>query len=216
MTRAIIFDFDGLIVDTETAIYQAWAELYQKFDQELLLSDYSQCVGSDFATSYDPQTALEERHGKPIEWDNVIPEKDERIRELLLAQDTRPGVRQLIEQISDAGLDRAVASSSTFNWVGGWLRKLGLDHHFPIVRCRDHVERIKPSPDLFLAAAEKLGVAPHEALVLEDSVNGLKAANAAGIPCVIVHNTVTSAGDFAGARNVFHSFEYLSLNDLVS
>jgi putative hydrolase of the HAD superfamily len=214
MTRALIFDFDGLIVDTETAIYQAWAELYQKFDQELLLADYAQCVGSDFHT-YDPQAALEVRHGQPIIWDDVLPEKDERIRELLLAQDTRPGVRQLIEQAGAAGVDRAVASSSTFSWVGGWLRKLGIDHHFPVIRCRDHVEKIKPSPDLFLAAAEKLGVAPHEALVLEDSVNGLKAAKAAGIPCVIVHNPVTSAGDFSGAAKIFDSFEGLTLDLLL-
>lgn len=214
MLKAIIFDFDGLIVDTETAIYQAWAELYQKFDQELLLTDYAQCVGSDFGT-YDPQAALEERHGQKITWDDVLPHKDERIRELLLAQDTRPGVRQLIDQITTANLGRAVASSSTFNWVGGWLRKLGIDHHFPVIRCRDHVERIKPSPDLFLAAAEKLGVAPHEALVLEDSVNGLKAATAAGISCVIVHNSITSHGDFSGAAKVFESFEHFNLESLI-
>lgn len=206
--RGLIFDFDGLIVDTETAIYDAWRELYAAFDQELYLADYVRCVGSDFA-QYNPQTVLEERLGTQVEWEPHLGKKDARIREWLEKQDTRPGVRELIADAVDAGLPRAVASSSSRNWVGGWLERLALAPHFPAILCRDDVARIKPEPDLFLAAAAALGIDPAEALVLEDSENGLHAAHAAGMRCVIVHNSITGGGTFPGALARFEGFPAL-------
>ena len=203
--RGLIFDFDGLIVDTETAIYDAWRELYATFGQELHLADYVRCVGSDFA-QYNPQSVLEERHGSPIEWESHLGKKDARVREWLDAQDTRPGFRELIAEAVATDVPRAVASSSSRDWVGSWLEKLALAPHFPEIRCRDDVARIKPEPDLFLAAAEAIGVDPSEALVLEDSENGLRAAHAAGIRCVIIHNPITAGGTFPGALARFDSF----------
>jgi len=204
--RGLLFDFDGLIVDTETAIYDAWRELYAAFDHELHLADYVRCVGSDFA-HYNPQTALEERLGAPVEWEPHLEKKDARVREWLEAQDTRPGLRELVAETVAAGLPRAVASSSSRNWVGGWLEKLALAPHFPEIRCRDDVARIKPEPDLFLAAAAAIGVPPEEALVLEDSENGLRAAQAAGMRCVIIHNPITGGGSFPGALARYDGFE---------
>ncbi len=203
--RGLIFDFDGLIVDTETAIYDAWRELYAAFGQDLPLADYVRCVGSDFA-QYNPQTVLEERLGAAVEWEPHLEKKDARIREWLESEDTRPGVRELVAEATASGLHRAVASSSSRDWVSGWLEKLALAPHFPEIRCRDDVARIKPEPDLFLAAAEALGIHPSEALVLEDSENGLRAARAAGMRCVIVHNPVTGGGTFAGALARYDGF----------
>ena len=212
--RGLIFDFDGLIVDTETAIFHAWRDIYAEFGEDLALEEYVQCVGSDFG-QYNPQTVLEERVGKPIDWEPILPAKDKRIRSELAEQDTRPHFRRFVADSRGQKLKHAVASSSSLDWVGGWLEKLGLAEAFPVIRCRDHVENIKPEPDLFLAAAEGAGIEPSEALVIEDSENGLKAARAAGMACVIVHNPITAGAQFHGAHAVFDGFEDIRIDSLL-
>ena len=92
--RALIFDFDGLIVDTESAIYEAWRELYEHHGHALPLATYVQCVGSTFG-HYDPMAALETLTGGPVAWHEVLPRKDARIRELQHGLDTLPGVREI-------------------------------------------------------------------------------------------------------------------------
>ena len=198
MQRAVIFDFDGLIVDTETCIYECWAEFYREHGEELDLETYKHCVGSDFG-QFHPGQELERRTGKSFDWEVLDAERNALIRARLESQDARPGVREFIEAAGAAGLPLAVASSSTRDWVAGWLEKLDLLGHFSVLRNRGDVERIKPHPDLFLAAAAALGVEPEAALVLEDSENGLRAATAAGMRCAIVTNPVTAGGEFGGA-----------------
>ena len=211
--RAIIFDFDGLVVDTETAIFQAWCEVYTAHGQELELSTYAECVGSDHG-QFDPMAHLDGLLGESLDWDMLEPRKQARIVELLNDQETLPGVRELLAEAAEKGVPCAVASSSSLDWVGGWLDRLGLGDRFGVVRTRDHVERIKPHPDLFLAAVEQLGIAPHEAVVLEDSVHGLQAARTAGIHCVAVPNQITAAGDFSGASRLLSSLAEIGLDDL--
>lgn len=195
---AIIFDFDGLIVDTETTIYDCWAELYIEHGESLALETYKGCVGSDF-DQFHPGKELEQRTGKVFDWEKLDAERESNIRSRLGTQNARPGVREFIAAAKGRGLPLAVASSSSRAWVSGWLERLDLLGEFGALRNRDDVARIKPEPDLFLAAAAALGVAPEEALVLEDSENGLRAATAAGIPCAIVTNPVTTGGSFDGA-----------------
>ncbi len=205
--QGFIFDFDGLIVDTETAIYEAWRELYADHGQTLELEVYVNCVGSDFGT-FSPEALLEERLGRPVDWTPALEKKDRRIREQLAVQESRPGVREVIGGISAVGKELAVASSSSRAWVEGWLEKLGLIGHFAATRCRDDVEQVKPDPALFLKAAEALALDPADCLVFEDSENGLKAARAAGIgKVVIVHNPVTAAGKFHDADLVLDGWE---------
>ncbi|MGI9240585.1 MAG: HAD family hydrolase [Verrucomicrobiales bacterium] len=211
--RALIFDFDGLIVDTESAIYDAWREVYDDHGHELDLSTYADCVGSDHG-QFDPMQHLDTLVGRRLDWDTLEPRKEARIRELLEDQQALPGVRELLTAAAGEDLACAVASSSSLSWVGGWLDKLELDHHFEIVRTRDHVERIKPHPDLFLAAAEGLSVPPANAVVFEDSENGLRAAQAAGIHCVAVPNQITSAGTFPGAAMRLDSLADLELDSI--
>ncbi len=212
---ALLFDFDGLILDTEVPVYEAWRDDYLAHGHELPLEVYAACVGSDFQR-FDPKSHLESLVGYGIDW----PERDrwrernalERVRHLA----PLPGVISLLGEAAAAGIPCAVASSSPRSWVDGHLSRLGLLEHFALTRCLDDVASPKPAPDLFLAAAAGLGVAPQEAIVLEDSRNGLLAANAAGIACVIVPNRVTAHLDFAGAAGVVDSLEKLSLNLLGS
>jgi len=211
--RALIFDFDGLIVDTESAIYLAWRELYQAHGHDLPLATYGQCVGSVFG-HYDPMLALENLLGSPVDWDTHLPMKDARIRAGQQGLDTLPGVRELLTAARAAGMPCVVASSSHRTHVEGWLERTGIRHHFDFVRSRDDVERAKPFPDLFLSAAEGLGLPPADTLVLEDSANGLRAALAAGAPCVIVPSPVTDGSDFTGAAAILKTLQGVSLEDL--
>jgi HAD superfamily hydrolase (TIGR01509 family) len=211
--RALIFDFDGLIVDTESAIYHAWREVYDDHGQELDLATYADCVGSDHG-QFDPMRHLDKLLGRSLDWDTLEPRKEARIRELLDGQEALPGVRELLARAAEQELACAVASSSSLDWVGGWLERLELGQHFEVVRTRDHVERIKPHPDLFLAAAEGLGVPTANAVIFEDSENGLRAARAAGIHCVAVPNQITAAGAFEGAAMRLDSLAGLDLEEL--
>ncbi|HEX2749513.1 MAG TPA: HAD-IA family hydrolase [Verrucomicrobiales bacterium] len=211
--RALIFDFDGLIVDTESAIYEAWRELYLDHGHDLPLPVYVQCVGSTFS-QYDPMAALESLTGKPVNWDDVLPRKDARIRELQRELDTLPGIRPLLLEAASRGIPCAIASSSQRTHVQGWLERTGILDAFTLIRTRDDVERAKPAPDLFLAAAHGLGLSPAETLILEDSANGLRAARAAGAPCVIVPSPVTRGSDFTGAHAVIDTLGNMSLDGL--
>ena len=212
--QALLFDFDGLILDTEFPIYEAWREDYLAHGHELPLDVYAACVGSDF-NRFDPKSHLESLVGSAIDW----PDRDlwrernalERVKQL----PPLPGVIALLDAAEASGIPCAVASSSPRSWVEGHLSRLGLLGRFVLTRCIDDVAAPKPAPDLFLAAAAGLGVAPGEALVLEDSRNGLIAAMAAGCPCVVVPNRVTAHLDFTGATAVLASLEDLDLETVL-
>ena len=205
MPKALIFDFDGLIVDTETVIYESWAEIYERNDQILELNTYKNCVGSNFE-HFHPGIELEKRLGKKFNWAIIDAEREELIRQRLEQKEERTGLRYFIENAKEKGLELAIASSSSRNWVLGWIEKLELSNYFSTFVNRDDVEKIKPDPELFLTAAKSLGIHPSEALIFEDSENGLKAATAAGIPCAIITNSITAGGNFSEAIIVAESF----------
>ena len=211
--RALIFDFDGLIVDTESAIYEAWRDLYVAHGHDLPLPTYVQCVGSVFG-HYDPMAALESLIGGPVDWDTHLPMKDSRIRAGQQGLDTMPGIRELLAEARTAEIPCVVASSSQRTHVEGWLNRVGIMDRFQFVRSRDDVARAKPFPDLFLLAAEGLDLAPEETLVLEDSSNGLRAALAAGAPCLIVPSPVTRGSDFTGAAALRETLAGTTLDHL--
>jgi HAD superfamily hydrolase (TIGR01509 family) len=214
--RALIFDFDGLILDTEVPIYEAWQENYAAHGQELALEDYVGCVGSDFHR-FDPKLHLESLHRDPVDWDHWDVERERRALEIVNSlTDPMPGVLEILQEAVESNLPCAVASSSPRSWVEPHLERIGLRHYFLLTRCVDDVERPKPSPELFLAAAEGLGITPEESLVFEDSVNGLVAATAAGMRCVSVPNRVTAALDFTGCALRVGSLADVNLAEIVT
>lgn len=214
--RAVIFDFDGLIIDTESAIYQSWRELFESHGHALTIEDWSQCVGTDFSSAYDPKKELEQFTGRSFDWKLQEQELTARVHELLTGFDALPGVRERLNEARELGLPCSVASSSPLSWVSKHLDHLDLRGHFTNVSCRDHVERIKPHPDLFLDAARKLGAAADEVVIFEDSLNGLNAARAAGMRCVVVPGPTTQHLDFTGAWHRLDSLGSTSLAELAS
>jgi HAD superfamily hydrolase (TIGR01509 family) len=182
--QALIFDFDGLILDTETAEFEIMAELYGEHGYQLRRERWVLNLGSfDQVDLFDELAALV---GRPLDLASLRERQRTRFLDRCERLTPRPGLIDLIEAARARGLGLAVASSSGSGWVEGWLERHMLRPYFGCVRTRDHVEQVKPAPDLFLSAAAGLGVAPEECVVFEDSPNGMRAAAAAGMRCVAV------------------------------
>lgn len=201
---AVLFDFDGVLVDTEWAIYQSWKRVFEAHGQHLPLDIYTRCIGSDFAT-WSPKIHLEELTGMGFDWHALDARRQGEIMAELTHEKPMHGAVELLAKLTTTKIPCAVVSSSSHHWVDGWLEKLGLAGYFKTTVCRGDAPRIKPAPDLFLAAATRLGISPADCLVIEDSRNGLNAAKAAGMAVWVVPNRVTEGLDFAPADQVFRS-----------
>jgi HAD superfamily hydrolase (TIGR01509 family) len=213
MIRAIVFDFDGLILDTEEPVYRSWLEVYEAHGEELPFERWVQIVGST-TIGFHPQRHLEERLGRALPKE-VLDRRIGRRTELVLAQKLLPGVVQHIDQAKALGLKVGVASSSTAEWVRGHLTRLGILEQFDCLRCRDDVANAKPEPDLYIAVLKCLGVAASEAIAIEDSPNGVMAAKRAGLRCVAIPNSITATLDLSGADVLLGSLAETSLADLL-
>lgn len=202
---AVLFDFDGILVDTEWAIYQAWVETFERHGHALPLSLYTRCIGSDF-DAWSPKVHLEDLTKLDFDWLVLDEDRQVRIRKALEREGPMEGVVAVLEHLQQMKIGMAVVSSSSHHWVDGWLERLDLGKYFREVICKGDAKKIKPAPDLFLAAAEKMKTAPGACLVIEDSLNGLLAAKAAGAKAWIVPNRVTAGLDFSEADAVFPDF----------
>ena len=201
--RALLFDFDGLIVDTETPSYASWQEVYRRHGQELPLDRWAAIIGT--IGGFEPLDYLEELHG-PIDRDAVSTRRREHELELLEIEELRPGVVEYLEDAERLGLKKAIVSSSSRRWVDRHLARLERAEHFDeIVTADRDPERSKPRPTLYLEALERLGVGPDEAIAFEDSPNGIEAAKAAGVYTVAVPNGVTVSLGLDGADLLLES-----------
>ena len=214
LIRALVFDFDGLILDTEEPVYRSWLEVYREHGEELPFERWVETVGST-TIAFHPQHHLEERLGRSLTKD-VLDRRIGRRTELILAQSLLPGVGQHIGSAKAMGLKLGVASSSTRDWVRGHLERLGILDSFDCIRCRDDVTNAKPEPDLYIAVIDCLGVAASEAIAIEDSPNGVLAAKRAGLRCVAIPNSITEHLDLGHADLVLGSLADTTLADLLS
>lgn len=212
--RALLFDFDGLIVDTETPSYASWQEVYRQHGQELPLDRWAAIIGT--IGGFEPLDYLEELHG-PIDRDAVRARKRERELELLEIEELRPGILDYLEEAERRGLKTAIVSSSSRQWVDRHLARLERAEHFDEIVTADHdPERSKPRPTLYLEALDRLGVSAAEAIAFEDSPNGVKAAKAAGIFTVAVPNGITVALGLGEADLLLASLAEVSLDELLA
>lgn len=212
--EAVIFDFDGVIVETETPDFETWRDEYMYHGVELDRSLWAGFVGGRPGI-FDPYRHLEKLVGHPVDRDLVGARRRERYLSRVESSPVLPGVVDYMTGAEALGLKLGVASSSSRQWVEGHLTKRDLMRYVGAVRCRDDVEHVKPNPELFLAAAAALGVAPARCVVIEDSANGVTAAKRAGMYCVVVPNAMTRdmAVDHADLR--LGSLGDVALADLV-
>ena len=211
--RALIFDFDGLILDTEGPVYRSWLEVYQAHGEALPFERWVQIVGSTTA-GFHPQHHLEERLGRPLSQE-VLDGRIGRRTEMILAEPLLPGIVQHVDAAKALGLKVGVASSSTRDWVRSHLDRLGILDRFDCIRCRDDVIHAKPEPDLYLAVLDGLEVSAAEALAIEDSPNGVIAAKRAGLRCVAIPNPITASLDLSQADLQLRSLADVTLPDLL-
>jgi HAD superfamily hydrolase (TIGR01509 family) len=211
--RAIVFDFDGLILDTEGPVFHSWLETFEAAGVRLTLEEWSDTIGR--ANAGDPADLLAERTGQPLDEARRAARKARR-DELLAAEAVLPGVHDWLEDARRLGLPIGVASSSEVDWVAGHLERLGLLDRFACLTCFDGVLQGKPAPDLYLAACESLGVAPADTLAVEDSGNGVTAAKAAGLKCVAVPHDLTRDHDLSGADILVQSLAELPLEEAMT
>lgn len=207
--EAVLFDFDGILVDTEWAIYQAWLRTFERHGHDLPIEIYTRCVGSDFDT-WSPKTHLEDLTGNSFDWHQLDADRQVEIRAELEKAGPMPGVVPLLEKLRAAGTALAVVSSSDHRWVDGWLDKLSLRHFFQTTVCRGDAPRIKPAPDLWLEALRQLDKPAERCLAIEDSLNGVRSSKEAGLTVWAVPNRTTAGLNFSEADRVLRS-----LNELV-
>jgi len=209
--RALLFDFDGLLLDTEGPSYRAWVEVYERHGHELPIDTWAAAIGT--IDGFDPVRHLQ---GLGVTLDAAA-EEARRRRDLDLCdlEELRPGVADLLAEADRRGLRTAIVSSSDEDWIARHLDRHDLLDRFDAIVCANgDAARAKPRPVLYLEALERLDVRAEEAVAFEDSPNGAAAAKAAGILCIAVPNEVTSALDLSAADRVVRSLEDVDLDAL--
>lgn len=209
MLRALIFDFDGLLVDTETVLIDAWVQLHEEDGLAADRAVLHHIVGHtdvthDYWAAYAPgidRGLLNDRYRATA-------------RKLTLAAPPLPGAIALLEAAREAGLKIGLASNSTHAHVEGHLAHRGMLAYFDFIACRDDVAVGKPEPDVYLAALRGLGVKADEAIAFEDSLPGHVAAHRAGLRVVVVPNPSTAHFEFPHAWRKAASLAEIGLHML--
>lgn len=200
---AVVFDFDGTIVDTEWPEFVTVRDEFRAHGLELELDEFRHVVGRADHPHWTQW--LRDALGRDYDLDEVVQRRRVAHHRMIAEQPVRAGVVELLDRAAAAGVPVAVASSSPLDWVDRHLRERGLHRRFVAVVTRDHVVNAKPWPDLFLAAVAQLSVPPAHAVAIEDSHHGCTAAKDAGLACLVVPNPVTAGMDFSRADLVLDS-----------
>ncbi|EKN69085.1 haloacid dehalogenase-like hydrolase family protein [Neobacillus bataviensis LMG 21833] len=210
--KAIIFDFDGLIVDTESIWYECFREVLAAKGLDLTIEQFSNVVGTTGDVLYD---YIRRSLPSPVSLEEIRRSAHVLFSAKMGDPVLRDGVENYLKEANDLGLKIGLASSSSRDWVEGYLRKLQIFDCFDAIKTRDDVVEVKPHPALYLKTLEALSVSPSEAVAFEDSRNGLLAAVAAGLPCIMVPNGVTAHLDFTEAIHQIPSMAEVKLGEIL-
>jgi HAD superfamily hydrolase (TIGR01509 family) len=213
--KALIFDFDGLIVETEEPIFRAWQRIYREHGQELPLEMWVTIIGTA-SGPFDPIQHLEERVGRLLDRKGFEDLERRYYEEATAMQRLMPGVAEYLRDAHRLRLGVGIASSSRRAWVVEHLKRFAIADAFDAIVCREDVAHTKPDPQLYLEAVNRLMVMPEEALALEDSSNGIAAAKAAGLRCVAVPTVMTAGLDLSRADMRIPSLGAVPLADLLA
>lgn len=215
MIEAVIFDFDGLVIETETPLYNAWRRAFQERGVDLDIERWIEVLGRS-SVYFDFPGHLEELSGQPVDRDALQKHVRTEALDVIEQQPILPGVTDRLDEIEAMGLFVGLCSGSSREWIAGHLGRLGLLSRFPERVCRDDTVLHKPEPAPYLKTAERLGVEPSRCLVFEDSPNGVNSAKAAGMLAVAVPTEMTRNEDFSAADLVVGSLAELTLAEMLN
>jgi HAD superfamily hydrolase (TIGR01509 family) len=211
LISALFFDFDGLILDTETPEVNAWRWLFESHGHKYPDEVWMNIVGrGPDQVAEQPEILLKRLAGLDESPESIRL----RFRERYWANFElvpRPGAIELLEQGKAKGIHQCIVSSSLHSWVDDFVERLGLGHYFERTICREDAARSKPAPDLYLKALELMQVEAKSVIVLEDSQNGVAAAHSAGLYVIACPNEVTKHLDFSLASRVVDSLLEVNL-----
>jgi HAD superfamily hydrolase (TIGR01509 family) len=212
--EAVILDMDGVLVDSEPLHLAAANKVLARFDVELSDEENNQYLGLDDPSFF---AALKKRFGLDEEVESLAAAREAEVLELIgKGVVPKEGVPELVAGLKMRGYAMALASSSPRPVVEAMLRELGLDRVFDAVVTGDDVEDGKPAPDIFLRAAQELGVKPEQCLVIEDALHGVRAARAAGMLPLAVRTRENFGVEFSEAERVYDGldrFDWAFLDD---
>ena len=215
MIEAVIFDFDGLILDTESTLFAAWCRTYAEFGAELPLSLWTANIGGYSYEAFHPMDHLEQLAGRPLDREAINQRRREWYWSRVHVQDAMPGVREAIDAAAGMGLKLGVASSSDRSWVAGHLERLHLLDRFEVLVCGNEVARVKPDPELYRTVLDTLKVPAARCFAVEDSPKGVAAAKGACLYCVAVPNPVTGTLDLGACDRRLASLDAVPFGRLV-
>ena len=215
---AVVFDFDGLVIDSEWVIFETAVAAFAAHGHTLTVEAWSTIVGTNDEHVPDRWARLCEACGVSdfarADYEAAYEAQDRSNRDSLPAL---PGVVALVEELASRGVPLGIASSSSRAWLDRHVGRLGLDRHFATLVGADLVGGVgKPAPDVYLKACADLGADPRRAVALEDSAHGATAAKAAGMAVVAVPSRITRWNDFSHADLVVDSLLDLSFERLVA
>ncbi len=214
MIKAFIFDFDGLIIDTETSCYLSWKTIYQRYAVDLPLSEWIKCVGSS-NDRFDPIQFLKSKTIKNLP-ETLEGEQYQIHYQTSQSYPVLPGVLTYLNFARENDIKLAVASSSPASWVYAHLKQKELLPYFDEIVTSDDVVHVKPAPDLFLKVKEKLNINDYEGIVFEDSEHGIDAATQANLFTVAIPNQITALSDFRKATLVLTKMDQFSPESLIN
>jgi HAD superfamily hydrolase (TIGR01509 family) len=215
MIKAVIFDCDGLLIDTETAWFEAFSNIYREHGAELSLEFWAHIISTHNET-LNPYTHLSDLIGQPIDQLEIRKKAEEKHALLMQSVTLRPGVEEYLRTAKSLGMRIGLASSSNREWVEDYVRRFDIIDYFDCICTSSDVLRVKPDPELYLQAISRLGVDATEAVAFEDSPNGTRAAVAAGLHCVIVPNGLTANYEFDAYDLRITSMADLPLQDVLA
>ena len=211
---AIVFDFDGVVLDTETPLYTSWQEMYSRYGVHLDLELFATYIGG--AEYFDFHTNLEHLTGLTLDRQSLMAERRALYREHVAGNTVLPGIEDYLSEARTSGFRIGLASNSDIGWVGSNLRELGLYDCFDVLKTRDDVVNVKPDPEIYLAALHDLKTDADHAIAIEDSASGVASAKAAGIFTVAVPNPITKHHNLDGADLILDSLASTSFSELAA
>lgn len=204
--KAIIFDMDGVIFDTEMIYLKVWSDVFEKYGYKMTKEIYASVLGTG---RENVKKVFLNLFGDDLPIDNMYIEKDENLaKEIEKGVPLKLGAYEILEYLKENNFKISLATSAISERAIKQLNQANIESFFDAVVCRDDVRKTKPNPEIFLKAANKLGVSPEQCIVIEDSDAGIEAAFNAGM--IPIHVVDLKKADEKILRNSYKSFNDLN------